>query len=49
MNMIVALKVASGGSEVFYDQVLVPWAAAVPENDDILREKWESVTEASLG
>ena len=27
----------------------MPWAAAVPDNVDILREKWESVDEATLG
>jgi hypothetical protein len=48
-NFLVGLKTACGGSEAFYDDCVVPWASAVPDNIDILRGKWESVDEAHLG
>jgi hypothetical protein len=49
LHFFIALKVASGGPELFYDNFVVPWAAAVPDNIDIIREKWESIIEAHLG
>jgi P4 family phage/plasmid primase-like protien len=49
-NFLMAVATACGKDEQFYDDVVVPWNSANPDNDEeTLRGKWESYRQTSIG
>lgn len=50
MRLTVAIKAACGGSDVFFDEVYLPWALRYETNtEDQVRTKWASFADSTVG
>lgn len=50
VSVIHAAKAASGGDEMFFADVFLPWSLAYPGNDEsVVRSKWDSVGTSAIG
>ena len=50
LELLAAVKAASGGNESFFETVVMPWALSYTKNTpEIVRIKWESIHDSSLG
>jgi AAA domain/Primase C terminal 2 (PriCT-2) len=50
LQLVIAIKGACGGSEEFYQTVVLPWCLRYDKNTtDYVRKTWESFDEANLG
>jgi hypothetical protein len=50
LKLVVAIKAGCGGSEEFYEAVVLPWCLQYKENTrEYVRKTWESIEDAGLG
>jgi hypothetical protein len=50
LKVVIAAKAACGGSEEFYENVVLPWCLSYSKNTkDYVRRTWDSIYDAELG